>query len=54
MQKRPRQKGQMEVYFAPNMEKVVQRRKGWKKEKQTTIKEACKKELREKACRDIA
>ncbi|XP_042394669.1 uncharacterized protein LOC121985345 isoform X1 [Zingiber officinale] len=51
MQKRPRQIGPMDTYFAPNVQKIVESRKG--KERQSTINEAYKKELREKACMAI-
>ncbi|XP_042409955.1 uncharacterized protein LOC121999324 [Zingiber officinale] len=51
MQKRPRQIGPMDTYFAPNVQKIVESRKG--KERQSTINEAYKKELREKACMTI-
>ncbi|XP_042466041.1 uncharacterized protein LOC122048553 [Zingiber officinale] len=51
MQKRPRQIGPMDMYFAPNVQKNVESRKG--KERQTTINEAYKKELREKTCMAI-
>ncbi|XP_065856458.1 uncharacterized protein [Euphorbia lathyris] len=50
--KRPRQKGQIDLYFTPRAEKVVKSRKE-SKLKQTTINDACKKELRERACLDI-
>ncbi|KAL6502448.1 hypothetical protein OROHE_024453 [Orobanche hederae] len=53
MVKKPRVKGPMDIYFAQNLAKVVEARKK-DKGRQTTINEACKKELREKACRDIA
>ncbi|XP_065865608.1 uncharacterized protein [Euphorbia lathyris] len=48
--KKPRVKGPMDVFFKQDAEKVVKDRKL----RQTTINEACKKELREKACADIA
>ena len=54
MVKRPRQKGPIDVYFARDAEKDVQNRKKNTMLRQSTINEACKKELREKACRDIA
>ncbi|XP_042379959.1 uncharacterized protein LOC121972342 [Zingiber officinale] len=41
----------MDTYFAPNVQKNIESRKG--KERQTTINEAYKKELREKACMTI-
>ncbi|XP_058007664.1 uncharacterized protein LOC110641407 [Hevea brasiliensis] len=53
MKKKPRTKGLIDVFFAQNAERAVKDRKNAKL-KQTTINEACKKELREKACRDIA
>ncbi|XP_042416539.1 uncharacterized protein LOC122005539 isoform X1 [Zingiber officinale] len=51
IQKRPRQIGPMDTYFAPNVQKNVESKKG--KERQTTINEAYKKELREKTCMTI-
>ncbi|KAL6559467.1 hypothetical protein OROGR_004584 [Orobanche gracilis] len=51
--KKPRVKGPMDVYFAQNPTKVVEARKK-DKARQSTINEACKKELRKRACRDIA
>ncbi|XP_042389488.1 uncharacterized protein LOC121981164 isoform X1 [Zingiber officinale] len=51
MQKRPRQIGPMDTYFAPNVQKNIESRKG--KERQTMINEAYKKELRENACMTI-
>ncbi|XP_020082516.1 uncharacterized protein LOC109706122 [Ananas comosus] len=51
--KKPRQKGPMDLYFTPNAEKVIQDRKDGKM-KQATINEVCRKELREKACKEVA
>ncbi|XP_020090213.1 uncharacterized protein LOC109711517 isoform X2 [Ananas comosus] len=51
--KKLRQKGPLDLYFNSNAEKVVQNKKDGKM-KQTTINEVCRKELREKACRDLA
>ncbi|XP_058003663.1 uncharacterized protein LOC110645316 [Hevea brasiliensis] len=53
MRKKLRTKGPIDVFFTQNAERAVKDRKNAKL-KQTTINEACKKELREKACRDIA
>ena len=41
-------------FFAPNVEKIVEGRRKERALKQTTINDACKKELRDKACKDIA
>ncbi|XP_039127447.1 uncharacterized protein LOC120263558 isoform X1 [Dioscorea cayenensis subsp. rotundata] len=49
--KRQRQKGPMDLYFTQNAENS---RKKEKNLKQTTINDTCKKELRERACREIA
>ncbi|XP_057984783.1 uncharacterized protein LOC110670460 [Hevea brasiliensis] len=53
VQKKARTKGPIDLYFAKSAAKAVQDRKN-SKLKQTTINEACKKELRKKACKDIA
>ncbi|XP_057986679.1 uncharacterized protein LOC110658706 [Hevea brasiliensis] len=53
VQKKARTKGPIDLYFAKSAAKVVQDRKN-SKLKQTTINVACKKELRKKACKDIA
>ncbi|KAJ9132775.1 hypothetical protein P3X46_033612 [Hevea brasiliensis] len=53
VQKKARTKGPIDLYFAKSAAKAVQDRKN-SKPKQTTINEACKKELRKKACKDIA
>lgn len=50
--KKPRTKGALDLYFTPNAEKVVQAKLS--KGKQQTINEVCHKELRDKACRDVA
>ncbi|EEF45124.1 conserved hypothetical protein [Ricinus communis] len=52
MAKKLRQKCPMDVYFTLKKEKVIQSRKR-DKARQSTINEACKKELRDRACRDI-
>jgi len=50
--KKIRQKGPLDVFFAPNPADVVKARK--KQGRQKTINKLCRKELREKACGDIA
>ncbi|KAL4586316.1 hypothetical protein LXL04_010952 [Taraxacum kok-saghyz] len=49
--KKPKQKGPIDVFFSPKPEDTLKGKKGGK---QQTINEVCRKELREKACRDIA
>lgn len=49
--KKPKVKGPMDIFCTPSAEKILQDRK---RMKQTTMNEICKKELRDKACRDIA
>lgn len=51
--KKPKEKGPIDLYFTPDAEMVVRSRKEGKG-KQTTINEVCKKELRDKACREVA
>ncbi|XP_059661220.1 uncharacterized protein LOC132307463 isoform X3 [Cornus florida] len=50
--KRQKQKGSIDLYFTPRPEIVVQKRK--EGGKQTTINDACKKELRRRACAAFA
>ena len=45
-------KGPIDMFFTPPPEKVVKNRKDGKN--QTTINEICKKELRDKACKELA
>lgn len=52
--KKPRTKGPMDIFFAPNIEKNLQKKGQQKQMKQSTINETCKKELRGRACKDIA
>ena len=52
VRKRPKQKGPMNLYFTPDAERVVKDRKEGKL-KQMTINDSCRKELRERACRDL-
>jgi len=53
--KRPRQKGPIDMFFTPNPADVLKARKESKDQgRHKTINELCRKELREKACRDIA
>ncbi|XP_059670904.1 uncharacterized protein LOC132316448 [Cornus florida] len=51
--KKQKQKGPIDLYFTPPPEVVVQNRKN-DKSKQTTIDNACKKELRNRACQRFA
>jgi len=50
--KKPRQKSPLDVFFAPNPANIVKGRKD--QGRQRTINELCRKELRERACGDIA
>ena len=50
--KRHKQKGPMDMFFTPNPTYAVEATKDQGKQK--IINELCGKELREKACRDIA
>ncbi|KAL4558328.1 hypothetical protein LXL04_036526 [Taraxacum kok-saghyz] len=49
--KKPKQKRPIDVFFSPKPEDTLKGKKGGK---QQMINEVCRKELREKACRDIA
>ena len=50
--KKPRQKGPLDMYYTPNPANVVKARKDQGRQK--TLNELCRKELREKACRELA
>ena len=50
--KKPRQKGPLDVFSAPNPTNIVKGRK--EQGRQRTINALCRKELRERACGDIA
>ncbi|KAK9715805.1 hypothetical protein RND81_06G190600 [Saponaria officinalis] len=52
--KKPRQKGPIDMFFTPNPKDVVKSRLDGKGGKQPTINEVCRKDLRDKACREIA
>lgn len=49
--KKPKQKGPMDKFFAKKPEDILKGRKGGK---QQTINEVCRKDLRDKACKEIA
>lgn len=49
--KKPKQKGPIDMFFTPNPKDTI---KGRKRGKQQTINEVCRKELRDKACQEIA
>ncbi|CAH1453140.1 unnamed protein product [Lactuca virosa] len=51
LQKKPRQKGPMDTYYTPNPHEVVISRKGGRHQ---TINEVCRKDRRDKVCREIA
>ncbi|CAH1453556.1 unnamed protein product [Lactuca virosa] len=52
--KKPKQRGLIDMYYTPNPEGALKGRKEGKGGKQQTINEVCRKELRGKACSEIA
>ncbi|CAH1447076.1 unnamed protein product [Lactuca virosa] len=52
--KKPKQKRPIDMFFTPKLEDALKGRKDGKGGKQQTINDVCRKELRAKACREIA